>query len=441
MAANDLAGGFGDDWYHIGSDDTVVEHTDEGLDTVECTFSYTLPVNVENLVLRSAWASIGVGNDLSNHLDARTSSAITLYGGSGDDTYYLGRDSAAIEYAGQGVDTVFVVEDYVVPEHIEAVAVDPSAAAAVTVTGNHLGNEIRGHGAQNRLHGRGGDDVLAGAGHMSGGAGADTYVFDSYFAARVEDISEGDLSDGAVDIVSFDSTVQSTSVYFGRSVDRRDLVISRQGSSGQISIADFFDDGNTQNRIELFRFADGTTRTAEEIIASIPIIGTDSSDVLTAAAGGSDLFGLGGADVLNGASGNDLLDGGSGADTMAGGVGGDTYRIDNEADVVAEVANAGVDTVETSITYTLPTHFENLSLMGNADIDGLATPWPTCCTGMSATIPWMVERLSTFFTEAPVTTSISWMRSIPWSKRRTAVTILSVHSQALNLLQMWRTAS
>ena len=93
MAANNLASGFGDDWYHIGSDDTVVEHTDEGLDTVECTFSYTLPVNVENLVLRSAWASIGVGNDLSNHLDARTSSAITLYGGSGDDTYYLGRET------------------------------------------------------------------------------------------------------------------------------------------------------------------------------------------------------------------------------------------------------------------------------------------------------------------------------------------------------------
>ena len=146
-------------------------------------------------------------------------------------------------------------------------------------------------------------------------------------------------------------------MYFGRSVDRRDLVISRQGSSGQISIADFFDDGNTQNRIELFRFADGTTRTAEEIIASIPIIGTDSSDVLTAAAGGSDLFGVVGADVLNGASGNDLLDGGSGASAMAGGVGGDTYRIDNEADVVAEVANAGVDTVETSITYTLPDPF------------------------------------------------------------------------------------
>ena len=77
-----------------------------------------------------------------------------------------------------------------------------------------------------------------------------------------------------------------------------------------------------------------------------------------------------GNDTLVGLSGNDTLDGGIGADTLRGGLGNDTYIVDNIGDVVVESANQGIDTVRSSVTYTLATNVENLTLTGTANITG-----------------------------------------------------------------------
>ncbi len=69
-------------------------------------------------------------------------------------------------------------------------------------------------------------------------------------------------------------------------------------------------------------------------------------------------------------AGHDLLDGGAGADVMAGGVGNDRYVVDNVGDTVIEDADAGTDTVELSIGYTLGENVEALVLTGNDAIDG-----------------------------------------------------------------------
>jgi len=69
-------------------------------------------------------------------------------------------------------------------------------------------------------------------------------------------------------------------------------------------------------------------------------------------------------------AGHDVLDGGAGADAMAGGVGDDRYVVDNVGDAVTEDADAGTDTVESSIGYTLGENVEALVLTGDADIDG-----------------------------------------------------------------------
>ena len=54
-----------------------------------------------------------------------------------------------------------------------------------------------------------------------------------------------------------------------------------------------------------------------------------------------------------GTTGNDTLDGAAGADTLIGGAGDDTYLIDRAADVIAEAARNGTDTVVSSLDYTL----------------------------------------------------------------------------------------
>jgi Ca2+-binding RTX toxin-like protein len=69
-------------------------------------------------------------------------------------------------------------------------------------------------------------------------------------------------------------------------------------------------------------------------------------------------------------SGDDVLTGTSGADALAGGAGNDTYIVDNPGDTVTENANEGSDTVKSSITFSLGTNVENLTLTGTAAING-----------------------------------------------------------------------
>ena len=50
----------------------------------------------------------------------------------------------------------------------------------------------------------------------------------------------------------------------------------------------------------------------------------------------------------------------AGTDTMAGGAGDDTYIVERTTDMVQEAANAGIDTVLSSVTYVLPANVENV---------------------------------------------------------------------------------
>jgi Ca2+-binding RTX toxin-like protein len=79
--------------------------------------------------------------------------------------------------------------------------------------------------------------------------------------------------------------------------------------------------------------------------------------------------------LANRVSGNaaaNVLDGGAGADTLAGGAGGDVYIVDSAGDVVAETGAgaAEVDTVRSSVAFTLGANLENLVLTGTGAVSG-----------------------------------------------------------------------
>ncbi|MBL1211681.1 calcium-binding protein, partial [Geminocystis sp. GBBB08] len=98
--------------------------------------------------------------------------------------------------------------------------------------------------------------------------------------------------------------------------------------------------------------------------------GNTLNNNITGNTGNNILNGGDGNDTLIGGNGNDSLMGDLGADSLIGGFGDDKYTVDNESDRIVENNNEGIDSVESSITYTLDNYLENLTLTGVSDIAG-----------------------------------------------------------------------
>ena len=78
---------------------------------------------------------------------------------------------------------------------------------------------------------------------------------------------------------------------------------------------------------------------------------------------------------------DNVIDGGGGIDDMSGGSGNDTYFVDNIADRVNESEDDGNDTVIASVTWTLGTDVENLTLSGIAAINATGNSLGNVLTG------------------------------------------------------------
>ena len=86
MGADVMTGLAGNDTYYADtSRDVVSEASDEGTDTVRSLVTYTLPANVERLILLESSAISGTGNALANTLVGNSASNI-LNGKEGNDT-------------------------------------------------------------------------------------------------------------------------------------------------------------------------------------------------------------------------------------------------------------------------------------------------------------------------------------------------------------------
>ena len=75
------------------------------------------------------------------------------------------------------------------------------------------------------------------------------------------------------------------------------------------------------------------------------------------------------ANTISGNIGDNVLNGSTGVDTLVGGAGNDTYVPDG-GDTLTEASNAGTDLVQSSVTLTLGTNIENLTLTGPAALNG-----------------------------------------------------------------------
>lgn len=179
-AANSLQGGLGDDVYVVSANDTIIEATGEGIDTVQTTnASLRLSANVENLTFNGTGDFQGVGNALDNRiiggegrdtliglggndtLVGGSGAANQLFGGLGDDVYIVSANDTIVENAGEGVDAVATTNArFTLGANVENL--DFTGTGAFTGTGNALANVIQGGTGADVLTGRGGDDTLVG---------------------------------------------------------------------------------------------------------------------------------------------------------------------------------------------------------------------------------------------------------------------------------------
>jgi Ca2+-binding RTX toxin-like protein len=385
-AINTLTGGAGDDTYVISTGDVVVEAAGAGIDTVQSDVTYSLALNVENLTL-IGFAAINATGNLLNNVLIGNSAVNILTGGAGNDTYMIGLGDSVVEAASAGTDTVQADFTYTLGTNVENLTL--LGSAAINGTGNTLSNILVGNSAANTLSGGTGGDTLI------GGAGDDFYVVENLLDVVTEALNEGtDL-------------VQSTATYT-LTPNVENLILSGTGIINGIgntganiiignSAANILDGGAGAD--SLFGGAGNDTYMVDDLFDTVTeglAAGTDTvqSGITYSLGDNVENLTLTGTNVINGTgnilnnilTGNsaaNILDGGAGANTLIGGLGDDTYILDS-LDVVTELLNAGIDTVQASITYTLGTNVENLVLTGNSIINGTGNGLSNVLTGNSA---------------------------------------------------------
>ncbi|MCA3162677.1 MAG: VCBS repeat-containing protein, partial [Burkholderiales bacterium] len=216
------------------------------------------------------------------------------------------------------------------------------------------------------------DDILQGK------LGNDTYLF-GYGGGQDTIIDTA----GADDRLLLAPGITTQNIYLSR--DEHHLYVSLVAGIGQkpvedsarITLAGYFDN-MTDRVIERIDFADGYYLNASRIAKWLNIgtafadnyYGTANADTYDGLGGNDVIFGLGGNDVLSGGAGDDTLDGGTGIDTLTGGGGNDSYVVDNIADQVIEQADGDIDSVSSSVSYTLGANVENLTLAGTTPLVG-----------------------------------------------------------------------
>ena len=382
-----MAGGVGDDVYVVDdAGDMVIELANEGTDRVESSVSYTLGAEVDNLTLTGTAAINGTGNALANTLTGNAADNVLdggagadyLAGGLGNDVYIVDHASDVVsEAAGAGVDTVRSSVSHTLGANVENLEL--LGTAAINGTGNTLANTLVGNSANNTLNGGSGADV------MRGGAGNDTYIVDNAGDVVVENPGEG------IDLVQ-----ASVSYTLGAAVENLTLTGTSAINATGNALANVLTGNSGANRLDGGLGADAmaggggndvyVVDHAGDVVTEAASAGTDrveSSISYTLGAnvenltltGTANIDGTGNSAVntINGNAGNNRINGGAGADTMAGGAGDDTYVVDNTADKVNESSGAGTDLIESSVTFTLGSNVEHLTLTGTAAINGTGT--------------------------------------------------------------------
>lgn len=393
--ADTMMGALGSDRYFVDNvADLVIELTGEGADTVNASISYALGVELENLTLTGSDNLRATGNALNNVLKGNTGDNVfdgglgvdSMVGSTGNDTYYVDDlGDVTTEGTAAGLDIVFSSVNWMLASNLENLTL--LGAANLNATGNTLANVLTGNVGDNVLDGKSGADTLI------GGVGNDTYVVN----ALTDVVSE--LVDEGVDTVltsvtlSLPANVENLTLTGTGGIDAAGNGLNNvlTGNHGNNEL-----DGGAgaDTMVGAFGNDSYSVDNVGDLIVEMAGEGTDTVNASISYVLGGELENLSlmGVDnlratgsalnnVLKGNSGANALDGGAGADTMVGGTGDDMYYVDDVGDSISEAAAAGTDSVFSTITWTLGSNVESLTLLGTANLNATGNSLANVLTG------------------------------------------------------------
>ncbi len=281
-------------------------------------------------------------------------------------------------------------------------------ALTIAPSGGTAGNDtLIGTSGNDTLDGLGGDDVLKGlAGNdtLIGGAGSD--LLDG---GAGTDTMQGGTGNDTYVVSTGDTVVEQANQ--GLDTVQSDVTWTLGANLEALTLAGTANINGTGNGLDNLLMGNSganvltggagndayVVSTGDTVVeAANAGIDTVLSDVTTTLSANVELLVLTGTNAINGIgnslangiTGNvaaNMLNGGMGTDILAGLDGNDTYVVDHTGDLVIELANNGVDTVQSSVTYTLAANVENLTLIGATAINGTGNTLDNFVLGNSAT--------------------------------------------------------
>ncbi|MBD2142073.1 rhizobiocin [Anabaena sp. FACHB-1250] len=413
--------------------DIVYESLNSGIDTIQSSVTWTLKANLENLILVGTDIINGTGNKLHNTLTGNVADNQlsgnagndTIFGGTGNDTLNGGEGNDTADYSqigqsitlsptqiitkggGLGNDQLFQVETIIADASAVNNTIDAStdviyyypyypyygyyyayssinvnlqtkqltinSVGTFTVTnfdhvqGTSQDDSIAGDTQDNQLSGNAGNDtIFGGTGNdtLNGGEGNDTADY-SQLGQSITLSPTGIITKGGG--LENDQLIQVETIIADASAVNNIIDLSAYVGS---YVYTYY--GYVYSSISVNLQTQELTINGVETLTVTNfdhVLGTSQEDSIAGDTQNNQLSGNAGNDTLDGGDGNDTLNGGDGSDALIGGTGDDIYIVDSTTDIITENVNEGTDTIQSSVTYTMATNVENLTLTGTTAIN------------------------------------------------------------------------
>jgi Ca2+-binding RTX toxin-like protein len=405
---NTLIGLAGDDTYVIHNIGDIVSETvtpdldTGGIDLVQSSITYVLPIFVENLTLTGSGLINGTGNSLDNIITSN-SAVNTLNGGGGIDTYVINNSADIIVDNALGIIQTNVDYNMSLSGHGSSnIILQLLGSNNISGTGNSLQNTIIGNSGDNTLDGGYNSSGPTPADTLIGGLGNDYYMLhllhtdNGNFPSEVmiENDSEGT---DTIQLITpnLAGTNPGVPIVYTIPDNFENIVVDGFGS-GQFGSSYILTGTNFSNVFNVnfpsllfpnsvvlqglqgddtYYVNDSHVSVEEPALkGGIDTVISTVSYGLTVNVENLTLVGSGNLSGTGSALDN-IITSNSGVDTLMGATGQDTYIINNSSDIIIDSDSGSV--VQSNVSYDLSNSGNNfagmsttLTLMGTGNING-----------------------------------------------------------------------